>query len=158
MVGDGSWLMMPGELVTAVQEHVKVIVVLIDNRGYASIGSLSEHLGSDGFGTQLRARGADGQLSDEALPIDLAANARSLGAAVIEARSASELREALTQARDENGPTVVYVPVSAPPSGADSEAWWDVPVAETADVAGTLEARRAYEQARAQQILHVRGR
>ena len=83
MVGDGSYLMMATELVTAVQEGVKVIVVLVQNHGFASIGSLSEALGSQRFGTYYRYRSDDGRLDGGKLPVDLAANAASLGADVI---------------------------------------------------------------------------
>ena len=82
MVGDGSYLMMATELVTAVQEHVKVITVLVQNHGYASIGALSESLGSQRFGTRYRYRGARAAASTaDCLPVDLAANAASLRAA-----------------------------------------------------------------------------
>ena len=85
--------MMPTELVTAVQERIKVIVVLVQNHGFHSIGSLSEELGSQRFGTRYRYRGADGRLDGEVLPVDLAANARSLGVHVIEVTSAQRARE-----------------------------------------------------------------
>src|SRR3954452_5733550 len=82
LVGDGAYLMLPGELVTAVEQNVKLTIVLVDNRGYASIGSLSRSLGTDGFGTALTAA------------VDLAANAESLGARVVRAESIGRLREA----------------------------------------------------------------
>ena len=84
-VGDGTYLMMPTEIVTAVQEHVKLIIVLVDNHGFGSIGGLSQSLGSAGFGTRFRYRTDSGQLDGEPLPIDYAANARSLGAVAIKA-------------------------------------------------------------------------
>src|SRR5437899_8770342 len=98
MVGDGGYLMMPTELVTAVQERVKLIVVLVQNNGFHSIGSLSESLGSQRFGTRYRYRSADGRLDGPPLPTDLAANARSLGAHVIEVHSRAELEAALPAA------------------------------------------------------------
>ena len=85
LVGDGSYLMLSSELVTAVQEDVKLIVVLVDSHGFNSIGALSRSLGLDGFGTQLRFAGNGAPVLDgdtappEQLPVDLAANAASLG-------------------------------------------------------------------------------
>ena len=93
MVGDGGYLMMPTELVTAVQERIKVIVVLVQNHGFHSIGSLSEELGSQRFGTRYRYRDPDGRLDGDVLPVDLAANARSLGAHVLEVDSARRAGE-----------------------------------------------------------------
>src|SRR3954452_10205557 len=95
LVGDGSYLMLPGELVTAVEQDVKLTIVLVDNRGYASIGSLSRSLGTDGFGTALTA------------DVDLAANAESLGATAVRAETLGDLREALKSA---TGVTVIVVP------------------------------------------------
>ena len=91
MVGDGGYLMMPTELVVAVQERVKIVVVLVQNHGFHSIGSLSEGLGSQRFGTSYEYRGAGGRLDGGHLPVDLAANARSLGAHVVEVHSRDEL-------------------------------------------------------------------
>ncbi len=112
MVGDGGYLMMPTELVTAVQERIKVIVVLVQNHGFHSIGSLSEELGSQRFGTRYRYRDADGRLEGDVLPVDLAANARSLGVHVIEVASRDELAKAIRvakQAAEGSGPIVIHV-------------------------------------------------
>ena len=114
MVGDGGYLMMPTELVTAVQERVKVIVVLVQNHGFHSIGSLSESLGSQRFGTQLPASAASRRAGSTVtvLPVDLAANARSLGAHVIEVHSLAELEQAIKEAKAapaDGGPVVIHV-------------------------------------------------
>src|SRR5918992_2786007 len=96
MVGDGSYLMMAQELVTAVQEGVKLVVVLVQNHGFASIGELSESLGSQRFGTRYRYRDpASGRLDGAVLPVDLAANAESLGVRVLRADGVADLREKL---------------------------------------------------------------
>ena len=113
LVGDGSYLMLPGELVTAVAQRVPIVIVLVDNHGYASIGALSRSVGSSGFGTLYRFS-ENGSVpvdpaSTEVLPLDLAANAESLGARVIRARDVAELREALAGARGADGPVVVYI-------------------------------------------------
>jgi len=152
MVGDGSYLMMSQEIVTAVAEGIKLTIVLIDNRGFASIGALSESLGSQRFGTSYRYRNSEsGMLDGGNLPVDLAANAESLGADVLRTRGIEEFRVALGKARAATRTTVVYVetdPLSPVPS---SESWWDVPVAEIAELASTQRAREAYEQAKQRQ-------
>jgi 3D-(3,5/4)-trihydroxycyclohexane-1,2-dione acylhydrolase (decyclizing) len=151
MVGDGSYLMMATELVTAVQEGVKLVVICVDNHGFASIGNLSETVGSQRFGTSYRYRGPDGRLDGGFLPVDLAANAASLGVYVLRARTIEEFRRALVKARAADRTTMVYIetdPLAASPS---SDAWWDVPVAEVATLASTRAARASYEKARKRQ-------
>jgi 3D-(3,5/4)-trihydroxycyclohexane-1,2-dione acylhydrolase (decyclizing) len=160
MVGDGSYLMMPGELVTAVQEGVKLTIVLVDNAGYASIGALSRSLGTDGFGTLYRARrdgslGTDSADHGERLPIDLAANAESLGARVIRASTVEELRAALAEAKRETRPTVIAVATDRYEGVPSYESWWDVPVSEVADADSVREARSAYDDARASARAHL---
>ena len=147
MVGDGGYLMMPTELVTAVQERTKVIVVLVQNHGFHSIGSLSEELGSQRFGTSYRYRGDRGRLDGGVLPVDLAANARSLGATVLEVTSRSELADAIARAKaapSDGGPVVIHVQTDPTIHAPDSESWWDVPVSEVADLASTNEAYARY--------------
>jgi 3D-(3,5/4)-trihydroxycyclohexane-1,2-dione acylhydrolase (decyclizing) len=146
MVGDGSYLMMAQELVTAVQEGIKFTVLLLDNHGYASIGALSTALGSAGFGTKYRYRGKDGALSGEVLPIDFAANAQSMGAAVLTARTKQELSSALECARKETRPTVIVVPTDTSRKVGGYESWWDVPVAEISTIPEVQSARKLYEE------------
>ncbi|GGX46800.1 3D-(3,5/4)-trihydroxycyclohexane-1,2-dione acylhydrolase (decyclizing) [Streptomyces chartreusis] len=149
LVGDGTYLMMPTEIVTAVQEGVAIKVLLVQNHGYASIGGLSEETGAERFGTAYRHRAADGTFTGAPLPVDLAANAASLGMRVLRAKTVSDLREALGEARDADTPTCVYVEtqtadtVSGPPP---AQAWWDVPVAETATRPSAVKARELYER------------
>jgi 3D-(3,5/4)-trihydroxycyclohexane-1,2-dione acylhydrolase (decyclizing) len=145
MVGDGSYLMMSSELVTAVQEGVKLIVVLVQNHGFASIGNLSESVGAQRFGTRYRYRTASG-LDGEVLPVDLAANAASLGARVLTARTTEELRDALARARAASATTVVHVETDPLRPAPDGEAWWDVPVAEVSGLDTVREARARYEK------------
>ena len=153
LVGDGSYLMMPSEIVTAVQEDVKLVIVLVDNRGFSSIGSLSRSLGTDGFGTLYRYR-RDGSLSTDSadseayLPVDLAANAESLGARVIRAATVEELQEALRLARDETRITVIAIATDRYEGVPGYESWWDVPVSEVAETDSVRAARRDYEAAR----------
>jgi 3D-(3,5/4)-trihydroxycyclohexane-1,2-dione acylhydrolase (decyclizing) len=153
MIGDGSYLMLPGELATAVAERIRIVVVLVDNHGYASIGALSRSLGSAGFGTHYRMRDGRQSLDDddplpERLPIDLAANAESLGARVFRTRTIDELRAALAEARGASGPVVVHIEVDRYEGVPSYEGWWDVPVAEVSEDAGVRSAREEYERAR----------
>jgi 3D-(3,5/4)-trihydroxycyclohexane-1,2-dione acylhydrolase (decyclizing) len=146
LVGDGSYLMMAQEIVTAVQEGVKLTIVVVQNHGFASIGALSESVGSQRFGTRYRYRNpASGALDGDLLPVDLAANAASLGTDVRNAATVAELEEALRAARDAERTTVVHVQTDPDVPAPDSEAWWDVPVAEVAGVESTRAARAAYE-------------
>jgi 3D-(3,5/4)-trihydroxycyclohexane-1,2-dione acylhydrolase (decyclizing) len=152
MVGDGSYLMMAQELVTAVQERIKVIVVLVQNHGFASIGELSESLGSQRFGTWYRYRNVtSGRLDGDVLPVDLAANAESLGVRVMRAQTIEEFRNALRQAKGEQGPVLVQVETDPLVPAPGSESWWDVPVAEVSNLDSTRKARRSYEVNKARQ-------
>jgi 3D-(3,5/4)-trihydroxycyclohexane-1,2-dione acylhydrolase (decyclizing) len=151
LVGDGSYLMMAQELVTAVAEGVKLVVVLVDNGGFASIGALSETVGAPRFGTWYRYREPGGGLTGDPLPTDLAANAASLGADVLSVSTVDELRTALDKARRATRTTVVHVRTDPLVPAPDSGAWWDVPVAEVSTADDTRAARAAYEQAKRDQ-------
>jgi 3D-(3,5/4)-trihydroxycyclohexane-1,2-dione acylhydrolase (decyclizing) len=156
LVGDGTYLMMPTEIVTAVQEGLPINLVLIQNHGYASIGGLSETVGAERFGTAYRYRAADGTFSGAPLPVDLAANAASLGMDVLRAKTACELREALAAARASDRPTCVYVETdTANPAAPPTEAWWDVPVAETASREAAVRARGEYDRQVADRRRHL---
>jgi 3D-(3,5/4)-trihydroxycyclohexane-1,2-dione acylhydrolase (decyclizing) len=154
-VGDGSYLMLAQEIATAVQERLKLTLVLVDNHGFSSIGGLSRSLGSHGFGTQYRVR-TDGSLGldgDEVpappyLPLDLAGNAASLGAHVLRAETVEDLREKLEEAKSVDGTVVIYVEVDRYAGVPGYESWWDVPVAEVSDVPEVQTARAEYERAR----------
>jgi 3D-(3,5/4)-trihydroxycyclohexane-1,2-dione acylhydrolase (decyclizing) len=168
MVGDGSYLMMPGDLVTAVALGVKLVVVLVDNHGYASIGALSRSVGSAGFGTHYRgaadgaqpldAPGGDGPAGELVpLPVDLAATAEGLGARVLRTRTIDELRAALDEAKRETRTVVVHIEVDRYAGVPSYESWWDVPVAEVADDPAVRAARSEYERARRAQRQYVEG-
>ena len=157
LVGDGNYLMMNGEIVTSIQEGYKLTIVLMDNDGFKSIGALSRSVGSGGFGTRY-VYPRDGVLSgDDAngslrtLPVDLAANARSLGAHVIEAADLSEFTAALEAARGVQRTTVIYVRNDRLQGVPDYEGWWDVPVAEVSDIPAVQSARAHWETMRAQE-------
>jgi 3D-(3,5/4)-trihydroxycyclohexane-1,2-dione acylhydrolase (decyclizing) len=152
LVGDGSYLMMAQEIVTAIAEDIKLIVVIVQNQGFASIGALSESLGSQRFGTSYRFRDQDsGDYDGGYLPVDLAANAESLGASVIRCRTVADLTEGLKRAREATRLTVVHIetdPLSPVPG---SESWWDVPVSEVSTLPSTQTARTAYTDAKRHQ-------
>ncbi|MEU4549383.1 3D-(3,5/4)-trihydroxycyclohexane-1,2-dione acylhydrolase (decyclizing) [Nonomuraea dietziae] len=154
LVGDGSYLMMAQEIATAAQEGVKLVVVLVDNGGFASIGALSESVGAGRLGTAYRARGGSGHLDGDPLPTDLALNAASLGAEVLTASDPESFRQALEKAVAATRTTLVYartVPGGAP----EAQAWWDVPVAEVSELAPVRRVREHYVAAKRDQRLYL---
>jgi 3D-(3,5/4)-trihydroxycyclohexane-1,2-dione acylhydrolase (decyclizing) len=156
LVGDGSYLMMASEIVTAVSEGIKLNLVIVQNHGFSSIGSLSESLGSQRFGTSYRYRNADsGLLNGGKLPIDLAANAESLGAEVIRVKTMDEFREAVERVRTIPHTVAIHVetdPLAPVPS---SESWWDVPVSQVSELDSTQNASKAYEEHKTRQRPYI---
>ena len=152
LVGDGSYLMMAQEIVTAVSEGIKLNIVIVQNHGFSSIGALSESLGSQRFGTNYRYRDPDtGMLDGATLPIDLAANAESLGADVIRVTTIEEFRDAIARSRASSRTTAIHIetdPLAPVPS---SGSWWDVPVSQIAALDSTNQARKTYEAHKAEQ-------
>lgn len=145
MVGDGSYLMMNSEIATMAQEGIKVIIVVLDNHGFASIGGLSKSVGSDGFGTKYRYRTESGHLDGDVLPIDYAANAASLGAHVIRAQGRDDLAEAIRQAGAyQGGPVCIVIEVDRRQRVGGYESWWDVAVAEVSENPDVQRARAEY--------------
>jgi 3D-(3,5/4)-trihydroxycyclohexane-1,2-dione acylhydrolase (decyclizing) len=144
LVGDGSYMMLSSELATAVQERVALVVVLVQNHGFASVGALSGRLGAEGFGTRYRYRSESGELDGEVLPVDLAANAASYGARVLRAATRAELDAALAQAAAASGPTLIHVETD-PDEQVPRFQWWDVPIAEVSTSAPATAAREQYD-------------
>ena len=156
MVGDGSWLMMSSELLTSVQEGCKLTVVLLDNHGFQSIGGLSQAIGHGTFGTRYRFRNPKtGLLDGENVPVDFAANARSLGAHVISARDINDLKAALAEARQQTKTTVIVIETDAEKRAPGYESWWDVPIAEVSEIKSVKAARKGYEAARTKERYHL---
>jgi 3D-(3,5/4)-trihydroxycyclohexane-1,2-dione acylhydrolase (decyclizing) len=152
IVGDGTYQMLPSEIATAVQEGLKITVVLVDNHGFASIGALSRSLGSRGFGTGYRVRSqVSGLLDGEPLLVDFEANARSMGAHTIKAGSLAEFKSALETAKKIDRTTVIVVETDPSVGVPGYESWWDVAVAEVSEMDGVREARAGYEGARKQE-------
>jgi 3D-(3,5/4)-trihydroxycyclohexane-1,2-dione acylhydrolase (decyclizing) len=152
MVGDGSYLMMSQEIVTAVQESLKLNIVLLDNHGFSSIGGLSRACGNRGMGTEYRYR-QNGQLNGAPISVDFAANARSLGAHAIAVKTREELRTALIEARNSDRTVVIVVETAYDERMPSYESWWDVPIAEVSEVESVRTARERYVQAKQKQKL-----
>ena len=156
LVGDGSYLMMAQEIVTSIQEGVRLIILILDNHGFASIGGLSQAVGCSGFGTEYRYRSAGtGLLDGELLPVDLAANAASLGAHAIRACTPAAVREAIATARRADRTTAIVIPVDREQRIGGSDAWWDVPIAEVSTIEAVQAARTEYVRARADERRHL---
>jgi len=146
LVGDGSYLMMAQEIVTAVQEHLKINIIVLDNHGFSSIGGLSRACGSGGFGTEYRYR--DDGLQGQTILVDFVANATSLGAHAVRATTRDQLAVALQNMRSHDGPSVVVVETEYHDRLPGYESWWDVPIAEVSNSESVQSARRNYEEAR----------
>lgn len=160
LVGDGSYLMMSGEIATSIQERRALVIVVVDDHGFASIGALSRSLGLDGFGTRygIRSRGSIGTDSGDApelLALDIAANARSLGARATTVETIDLLRHALDEARAADRTTVIVVEADRSVAVPSYDAWWEVAVAEVSEEGRVRSARAAYEEARKRQRTHL---
>jgi len=154
MVGDGSYLMLSQDIMTSVQEGYKLIIIILDNQGFKSIGSLSRSMGQKGFGTRFVypkdgiLPGDDAGENVQTLPVDLAMNARSLGAHVIECKTYSEFVTALQKAKEMDRTTAIYIQNDRYLEVSNYEGWWDVPVAEVSNMKEVQEARRKWEEMR----------
>lgn len=146
MLGDGGYLMMPSEIITSLQENFKLTVILINNHGFASIGGLSRSIGGEGFGCNYNFRNPEtGLLDGERLPVDLAANAESLGAKVFRSKDIPSFKKALAEAKKEKRTTVIYIETVAERKMAGyGHAWWDVPIAEVSESESVKEAYKNY--------------
>ena len=153
ILGDGGYLMMPSEIITSLQEGYKINIILIDNNGFASIGGLSKSIGDEGFGTKYKYRNEEtGLMEGERLPVDLAANAESLGAKVFRAKNIAMLNEALEKSKAETRSTVIYIETAPERKIAGyGNAWWDVPVAEVSKSALVQKARKNYDEQKKKQ-------
>jgi 3D-(3,5/4)-trihydroxycyclohexane-1,2-dione acylhydrolase (decyclizing) len=150
LVGDGSYLMMAQEIVTSIQEGVRLTILILDNHGFASIGGLSEAVGCGGFATEYRYRdAATGLLEGDVVRVDFVANAASLGAHAVKACTSDAVRSALHAARAADRTTAIVIPVDREQRIGGSEAWWDVPIAEVSTEAAVNAARSEYVKARA---------
>jgi len=155
MVGDGNYLMMNNEIVTAIQEKVKVTIILLNNNGFGSIGGLSQSIGSERFGTKYRYREEKtGFLTGEKLPVNFAQNARSLGAHVIEATDIDSLKKALNEAKKQTVTTVITIETDLY-KGIPGYAWWEVAVAEVSGIESVGNAYKSYIENKKKQRYHL---
>jgi len=159
LIGDGTFLMAPTELVTAAQEHLPITVVVTENHGYQVIHRLQLGRSGQEFGNEFRYRegrlglssGPDGgsakpgRLEGGYLHVDLAQVATGLGARSLRAASAAEVRQALTETRDHRGPVVIVVPTIPHADLPGAGVWWDVAPAEVSVRAGIAPLREEYE-------------
>jgi 3D-(3,5/4)-trihydroxycyclohexane-1,2-dione acylhydrolase (decyclizing) len=156
IVGDGTYQMAPGELATIVQERVKVILVLLENHGFASIGALSDSHGSQRFGTQYRTRNPrTGMLDGETVGVDLATNAESFGLVVFRTHTVAEFRAAYREAAALDRASLIHIETDLLGPNPPGSAWWDVPVAEVSTLPSTQRAREDYVRAKARQRTYL---
>ena len=155
IVGDGTYQMLPMELATIVQEGLKVIFVLLDNHGFASIGALSESRGSQRFGTKYKVRSEAGRLDGENVPLDLAANAASWGADVLRCHGIDEFRANYAMAAASDRTTVLYIETDIAGPNPPGHAWWDVPVSQVSELESTQKAYEEYAAAKVDQRPYV---
>ncbi|MBI9065026.1 MAG: hypothetical protein JEZ14_23775, partial [Marinilabiliaceae bacterium] len=153
ILGDGGYLMMPSEIVTSLQEGYKLTIILINNNGFASIGGLSKSIGGEGFGTTYQYRDNEsGMLEGDPLPVDLVANAESLGAKVYKAKDVASFNEALAASKNEKQTTVIYIEtVPERKIAGYGHAWWDVPIAEVSDSKAVQQAHENYTEQKKKQ-------
>lgn len=148
MVGDGSYLMMNSEIVTAVAEGIRITIVLVDNHGFQCILGLQRAVGVADFGNELRFRnGKEGAPAGDYVPVDFQKHAASMGALSIFATTSSEVKAALEKARKSDRITVVVIPVDPETRMPGMGTWWDVPVAEVSSADQTKTTRVNYEEA-----------
>ncbi len=151
-VGDGSYLMMNSEIVTAVAEGLDFTVLLVDNHGFQSIHGLQRSVGSPSFGNELRFRNPKtGLLDGEVVPVDFVQHARSMGAKTWRAVTLEELEAALQEAKEADGVRVVVAEVDPEARVPNFEGWWEVPVPEVSNLTEVRKARRAFERGKAKQ-------
>jgi 3D-(3,5/4)-trihydroxycyclohexane-1,2-dione acylhydrolase (decyclizing) len=149
LIGDGSYLMLAQEIMTSIQEGIRFTILVLDNHGFASIGGLSQAVGSSGFATEYRYRDErTGLLTGDVVPVDFVANAQSLGAHAVRACTPAAVGDALETARKADRTTVIVIPVDRDQRVGGYESWWDVPVAEVSTIDAVRRARAEYVRAR----------
>ena len=155
MVGDGNYLMMNNEIITSLQEGIKYNIILLDNQGFASIGALSQSLGSQRFGTQYNYRNEQsGELNGAPISIDFIKNAQSLGANTIKASNIEELKSALKEAKRSKKTTVIVISTDLY-SNVPGHAWWEVPVAQVSEMDTVNNAYKEYIKNKMKQRNHL---
>jgi 3D-(3,5/4)-trihydroxycyclohexane-1,2-dione acylhydrolase (decyclizing) len=156
--GDASYLMLPSDIITTIQEGYKITIILINNEGYASIGGLSDSVGGEGFGTHFKYRNPKtGQLDGGFLPVDLAKNAESLGALVYKPKGIQEYVESLSKAKKNDRTTVIYLETVRDRKMAGyGYSWWEVPVPEVSKSKEVQKVRKQYEEDKKAQKKYIK--
>ncbi|MBU0474628.1 MAG: 3D-(3,5/4)-trihydroxycyclohexane-1,2-dione acylhydrolase (decyclizing) [Bacteroidetes bacterium] len=155
LVGDGNYLMNNHEIITAIQEGIKITIVLLNNNGFASIGGLSESLGSQRFGTNYRYRNSStGKIDGEILPVDFVKNAESLGANVLTATDVESLNDCLVKAKESNKTTLIYIETDLV-KGVAGYSWWEVPVSEVSEMESVKDAYSKYVENKKKQKYYL---
>jgi 3D-(3,5/4)-trihydroxycyclohexane-1,2-dione acylhydrolase (decyclizing) len=138
MVGDGSYLMLNSEIATSVAMGAKLILTVLDNRGFGCINRLQAGTGNAPF---------NNLLADAAPQIDFAAHAASLGARSEKVDGIAELEAAMVRARASDRTYVIVIDTDPQASTEAGCAWWDVAVPEVSERAEVRAARTAYDAA-----------
>jgi 3D-(3,5/4)-trihydroxycyclohexane-1,2-dione acylhydrolase (decyclizing) len=152
MVGDGSFLMMNSELTTAVQEGLKIIVVVVDNKGFSSVGRVSEQVGAEGFGCHFQRRGPSGWYDGEDVPVDFVKICEGLGAQTLHASTPDELQTALSDARASSTTTCIVVETDwheRVPGYANS--WWEMATPQVSEMPAVNVAREEFDRQKPRQ-------
>jgi 3D-(3,5/4)-trihydroxycyclohexane-1,2-dione acylhydrolase (decyclizing) len=139
LVGDGSYLMMNSEIATSISLGRKLIIVVLDNRGFGCIERLQKSTGGESF---------NNLLTEEAPRVDFVAHARALGAEAVGAASLDELEKALDNARAAKRTSVIVIETDPAQATAAGGAWWDVPVAEVSASDSVRRASAEYRKLR----------
>jgi len=145
MVGDGSFQMMNTEIITSIQEGMKIIIMLANNNGYSSVGRVSEQVGSEGFGCHYRYRGASGWYDGDVLPVDFVKMAEGMGAIGIQANTRDELADAVQRAKQADRTVVIVTETDWHERVPGYGFWWDMATAHVSEMPEVNDARKRYE-------------
>ena len=152
MVGDGSFLMMSSEITTAVQEGIKLVIVVVDNKGFSSVGRVSEQVGAEGFGCHYRLRGPSGQYDGEEIKVDFVKICEGLGARALEVTTLAELRGALQDAR--RGTETVCIVVQTDwheRVRGYAASWWEMATPQVSTMPAVVAAREEFDRNKGRQ-------
>ncbi len=151
LVGDGSYMMLSQDIVTSIQEGLKITIVLVDNHGFQCIRGLQKSCGGNEFGNEFRHREDGSQrLDGDFVEIDFCANAQSMGANVYRAENEESLIEALAKAKKETRTTLIYVPIRRD-SNIPGYSWWEVPVSDSSNIPAVQQSQKDYQEAKKKQ-------
>jgi len=146
-IGDGTYLMNPTELMTALQENLKITIIISENHGYQCIRRLQMWRTGVNFGNEFRHRDLEtNRLDGEYVRIDLTKNAESFGARAWHVQTTEQLRQALQEARNESRTSVIVVETEKHRFLPGGGVWWDIAPAEVSQDPKTQRLRAEYEE------------